>query len=70
MWFIHNFYDCFSEEMNIRSSHGTLVVFLQNDGGFEKWGPTPERLSELALSFQAAKRSAESNQAASKPTNN
>lgn len=47
---------CFRDDVYIRSSHGTLVVFLQNDAGFEKWGPTPERLTELAMSFQAAKR--------------
>ena len=54
------------EELNIRSSHGTLVVFLQNDSGYERWGPTPERLAELALSFQAAKRPGESNATTSK----
>lgn len=36
--------------MSAKSLHGTLVVFLQNDAGFAKWGPTPERLKELLLS--------------------
>ena len=57
------------EELNIRSSHGTLVVFLQNDSGYERWGPTPERLAELALSFQAVKRPGESNATTSKWAN-
>ena len=52
----NSFLVLFREEMYIHSSHGTLLVFLQNDSGFEKWGPTAERLAELAVSFQAAKR--------------
>jgi len=38
--------------MNIKSVHGTLAVFLQNDAGFAKWEPTPERMSELTISYQ------------------
>ena len=33
----------------MKSAHGTLVIFLQNDAGFARWGPTPERLKELLL---------------------
>lgn len=40
------------EELNIKSVQGTLAVFLQNDAGFVKWEPTPERISELVLAFQ------------------
>jgi phosphorylated CTD-interacting factor 1 len=29
--------------------HGTLVVFLQNEAGFKKWGPTPEKIKELLI---------------------
>lgn len=35
--------------MNVKSSHGTLVVFLQNDAGFQRWNPTPEKIKELLL---------------------
>lgn len=41
---------CPKDEMNFKAAHGTLVVFLQNDAGFAKWGPTTERVKELLLS--------------------
>lgn len=40
---------CPKEDMNVKSSHGTLVVFLQNDAGFQRWNPTPEKIKELLL---------------------
>ncbi|XP_067935307.1 mRNA (2'-O-methyladenosine-N(6)-)-methyltransferase-like [Watersipora subatra] len=46
---------CSKDELHIHSSHGTLLVFLQNEKGFEKWTPNSERLSELAISFQVSK---------------
>lgn len=36
--------------MNQKASHGTVVIFLQNEAGFAKWGPTPERIKDLLLS--------------------
>lgn len=36
--------------MNFKAVHGTLVVFLQNDAGFQRWGPTTERVKELLIS--------------------
>ncbi|XP_064599168.1 mRNA (2'-O-methyladenosine-N(6)-)-methyltransferase-like [Liolophura sinensis] len=41
---------CSKQDMNVKSSHGTLVVFLQNEAGFARWGPTSERIQELLLS--------------------
>ncbi|EHB05310.1 Phosphorylated CTD-interacting factor 1 [Heterocephalus glaber] len=38
---------CKKEEMHYKAVHNTAVLFLQNDPGFAKWGPTPERLQEL-----------------------
>lgn len=35
--------------MSAKASFGTLVVFLQNDAGFARWGPTPEKIKELIL---------------------
>lgn len=32
-----------------------MVVFLQNDAGFLKWGPTPERLDELIESYKVGR---------------
>lgn len=43
---------CAKAEMNMKSVHGTLVCFLQNDAGFAKWGPTPERIKELTLAYR------------------
>uniref|UniRef100_A0A8D3A0Y4 mRNA (2'-O-methyladenosine-N(6)-)-methyltransferase n=1 Tax=Scophthalmus maximus TaxID=52904 RepID=A0A8D3A0Y4_SCOMX len=46
---------CKREEMYYRAVHGTALLFLQNDAGFAKWAPTPERLAELtARLFQAS----------------
>ncbi len=38
--------------MSVKSGHGTLVVFLQNDAGFARWGPTPDRIMELQLAYR------------------
>lgn len=38
------------EEM-LKSQYPTVVVILQNDSGFLKWGPTPQRLDNLIDSF-------------------
>ncbi|XP_061899299.1 mRNA (2'-O-methyladenosine-N(6)-)-methyltransferase-like isoform X1 [Entelurus aequoreus] len=43
---------CKREEMYYRAVHGTAVLFLQNDAGFTKWGPTPERLAELLAAYR------------------
>uniref|UniRef100_A0A4W6FHR9 mRNA (2'-O-methyladenosine-N(6)-)-methyltransferase n=1 Tax=Lates calcarifer TaxID=8187 RepID=A0A4W6FHR9_LATCA len=37
-----------------RAVHGTAVLFLQNDAGFAKWAPTPERLAELTAAYRPA----------------
>ncbi|KAK7114167.1 mRNA (2'-O-methyladenosine-N(6)-)-methyltransferase-like [Littorina saxatilis] len=42
-------HNCPQGDVNIKALHGTLVVFLQNDAGFRKWGPTPEKIKELLL---------------------
>ena len=49
----HGFqYICNKNEVNVKSQYNTLVYFLQNDAGFLKWGPTPERVEELVEAFQ------------------
>ncbi|KAH3775981.1 mRNA (2'-O-methyladenosine-N(6)-)-methyltransferase-like [Dreissena polymorpha] len=40
---------CPKDSMHHKAAHGTLVVFLQNDAGFDKWGPTTERVKELLI---------------------
>lgn len=43
---------CKRDDMYYRAVHGTAVFFLQNDAGFAKWGPTPERLTELSAAYR------------------
>lgn len=38
--------------MHYRAVHGTAVLFLQNDAGFSKWTPTPERVAELSAAYR------------------
>uniref|UniRef100_A0A3B5MHG6 WW domain-containing protein n=1 Tax=Xiphophorus couchianus TaxID=32473 RepID=A0A3B5MHG6_9TELE len=40
------------DDMYYRAVHGTAVLFLQNDAGFGKWAPTPERLAELTAAYR------------------
>lgn len=43
--------------MHYKAVHNTAVLFLQNDPGFAKWGPTPERLQELNTAYRQSGRS-------------
>ncbi|XP_028904763.1 mRNA (2'-O-methyladenosine-N(6)-)-methyltransferase [Ornithorhynchus anatinus] len=45
---------CKKEEMHYKAVHNTAVVFLQNEAGFAKWEPTPERLEELSAAYHRA----------------
>lgn len=42
----------FRADLNVRSSHGTLVVWLQNNAGYQRWGPTDERVEALLEAFR------------------
>lgn len=42
-------------EMGLKSPHRTLVVFLQNDAGFLRWGPTPDRVEAFLEAFKPGK---------------
>lgn len=46
---------CDPKDISIKSSHPTLGVILQNDAGFIKWGPTPDRVEALIDSFKPGK---------------
>lgn len=46
---------CNDSEMIFKSSHPTLVIFLQNDAGFIRWGPTPDRFEALLESLKPGK---------------
>uniref|UniRef100_A0A674PN28 mRNA (2'-O-methyladenosine-N(6)-)-methyltransferase n=1 Tax=Takifugu rubripes TaxID=31033 RepID=A0A674PN28_TAKRU len=43
---------CKRDEMYYRAVHGTAVLFLQNEAGFSKWTPTPERVAELSAAYR------------------
>ncbi|XP_065840997.1 mRNA (2'-O-methyladenosine-N(6)-)-methyltransferase-like isoform X2 [Oscarella lobularis] len=36
------------EDLHFRAYCGTLIFFLQNDAGFDKWGPTEDRVAMVA----------------------
>lgn len=42
-------------ETSSLSSHGTVVVFLQNDAGFVRWGPTQEKVDHLLEMYKPGK---------------
>jgi len=39
-------------EVAIRSVNGTMIVWLQNDAGYTRWGPTEDRVEQLLESFR------------------
>ncbi|XP_013930815.1 PREDICTED: phosphorylated CTD-interacting factor 1 [Thamnophis sirtalis] len=47
---------CKKEEMYYKAVHNTTVLFLQNNAGFSKWGPSPERLHELLTAYKHSGR--------------
>lgn len=44
------------EEMYYKAVHNTAVLFLQNNAGFTKWEPTPDRLQELITAYKHSGR--------------
>lgn len=43
--------------MHYKAVYNAAVLFLQNDPGFAKWGPTAERLQELSTAYRQSGRS-------------
>lgn len=39
-------------EIVLKSGHGTVAVWLQNDAGFSRWGPTPDKVDALLEAFR------------------
>jgi phosphorylated CTD-interacting factor 1 len=39
-------------EVNIRSSHPTVVVWLQNEAGLEEWRPTDQKVDALIDAYR------------------
>ena len=36
----------------VKSLHGTVVVWLQNDGGYQRWEPTSDRINALTEAYR------------------
>ena len=34
----------FRSDIAVRSVNATMIVWLQNDAGYQRWGPTEERV--------------------------
>lgn len=54
-------------DINQRSSNGTLVVWLQNLAGFQRWGPTEERVEALLEAFRPGRERERDRQEVSVP---
>lgn len=52
---LHHLYPMTEPNVYHKSSIAMIVYFLQNDAGFLKWGPTPERMEQLAEAFEIGK---------------
>merc|ERR1719420_1177193 len=39
-------------EVAVRSVNGTMIVWLQNDAGYQRWGPTEDKVDQLLESFR------------------
>uniref|UniRef100_A0A8D8SHK6 Phosphorylated CTD-interacting factor 1 n=3 Tax=Cacopsylla melanoneura TaxID=428564 RepID=A0A8D8SHK6_9HEMI len=39
-------------DLNVKSQHGTLVVWLQNSAGYSKWPPTEDKVEKLLDAFR------------------
>lgn len=42
-------------DVNIRSKNGLLVIWLQNSSGYQRWGPTEDRVEALLEAFRPGK---------------
>ncbi|XP_065353639.1 mRNA (2'-O-methyladenosine-N(6)-)-methyltransferase isoform X1 [Cloeon dipterum] len=55
---IHGLQHCIQRsEAIIKSSHALVLVWLQNESGFQKWGPTEERVEQLLEAFRPGRHS-------------
>ena len=39
-------------EVNVRSTHNTVIFWLQNDAGYEEWKPTDEKVAALTDAYR------------------
>ncbi|KAJ3654671.1 hypothetical protein Zmor_013845 [Zophobas morio] len=55
-------------ELNIRSAHGTVIVWLQNVTGHQRWEPTEERVQSLMEAFRPGRERERDRQELLSPT--
>jgi len=55
-------------ELNVRSNHGTVIVWLQNAAGHHKWEPTEERVQALLEAFRPGRERERDRQELLSPT--
>ncbi|XP_075701518.1 mRNA (2'-O-methyladenosine-N(6)-)-methyltransferase isoform X1 [Rhinoderma darwinii] len=47
---------CKRKDLYYKAVHNTAILFLQNEAGFQKWTPTPERVQELCTAYKQSAR--------------
>ncbi|RZC40392.1 phosphorylated CTD-interacting factor 1 [Asbolus verrucosus] len=55
-------------ELNVRSAHGTVIVWLQNATGYQRWEPTEERVQSVMEAFRPGRERERDRQELLSPT--
>lgn len=55
-------------ELNVRSPHGTVIVWLQNATGYQRWEPTEERVQQVMEAFRPGRERERDRQELLSPT--
>lgn len=55
-------------ELNVRSPHGTVIIWLQNQSGHQRWEPTEERVQALLEAFRPGRERERDRQELLSPT--
>lgn len=58
----------FRSELNVRSAHGTVIVWLQNMAGHQRWEPTEERVKMVMEAFRPGRERERDRQELLSPT--
>lgn len=59
---------CVRSEINVRVGHGTVIAWLQNAAGQQRWGPTEERVEALLEAFRPGRERERDRQELLSPT--
>lgn len=58
----------FRSELNVRSAHGTVIVWLQNTAGHQRWEPSEDRVQALMEAFRPGRERERDRQELLSPT--